>query len=96
MKFWSKRGGESELLERVVALETALDRLQRDSKAIRLDWEMMFDKLNRMMGRLNARIRKNLDQEGVVHDELAGPEGAPPSGPGNREKLHMARARLGR
>jgi len=96
MKFFTQRGGESRAHDRVRALEAAVERLERDSKAIRLDWEMMFDKLNRMMGRLNARIRKNLDQEGVVHDELAGPEGAAPPAVGNHQKLVLARMKARR
>jgi len=96
MKFFSKGGGESQVLEQIVALEKAMDDVRRDQKAIRLDWEMALDKLGRMMGRLNARIRKNLDQEAPTSDDLPTTEGMAPAQMGNHQKLRMARAKWGR
>jgi hypothetical protein len=53
------RGGENKHLERIEALEKAIEAHNSGLKAIRLEWEDVYDRVNRTMGRLNARIRKS-------------------------------------
>jgi|TARA_B100000408_G_C10220619_1_gene190878 hypothetical protein len=52
-------------LERIAAVEKAQDSLERAPKLLRNEWEDTLDRMNRIMGRLNARIRtqKRLDEE---------------------------------
>jgi len=53
------RGGRKKEDERISAMETAVERLESSNRLLKLEWEQVFDKLNRTMGRLNARIRKD-------------------------------------
>jgi len=62
------RGGESEILGRIAALEKTTEGLVTGTKSIRMEWEDVYDRMNRTMGRLNARIRKQAEQE-AVHDD---------------------------
>jgi len=87
------RGGESRLQERIVALEQAVDGLNTKEKLIRLEWESVFDKLNKTMGRLNARARRNNEQE--ASDEVAAPVLTEPLPVGTHAVLDQARRRRG-
>jgi len=58
MAMWI-RGGRKQLLERIEALEKAVESQKSAWRLLQLEWEAVFDKLNRTMGRLNARIRKS-------------------------------------
>ena len=89
------RGGENKHLGRIEALEKAIEGHNSGLKAIRLEWEDVYDRVNRTMGRLNARIRKS---EGSVAPE-SGPEatiqGPMPFGSptGTHAQLEAMRAR---
>ena len=73
------RADESERLAQIAALEKAVDALESAMRAIKLEWENVYDKVNRTMGRLNARIRKSEATAGPENDaELQ--EGARPPG----------------
>lgn len=74
------RGGEKEQLERIAALEKAVEGLVTGTKSIRIEWEDVYDRMNRTMGRLNARIRKEAEQQAAHEDSpepdaKAGPTG---------------------
>jgi len=86
------RGGRKQEEERIEALERAVERHDSATKAIRLEWEDVYDRLNKTMGRLNARIRKS---EGTTAPESnAKPEeGAGP--PGQHAVLSEMRRRTG-
>ena len=62
-------GGRKRDAERFAALEKAADDLKRDFKVIRLEWEDVYDRLTRTMGRLNARIRKQESLEAPESDD---------------------------
>jgi len=57
------RGGRKQLLERIEALEKALESYESRVRLITIEWESVLHKVNGVMGRLNARIRKNEAQE---------------------------------
>lgn len=85
MSFWgsedSTRGGRKEHDEQLRALELRCDRLESAQKLLKIEWESTFDKMGRLMGRLNQRIRKNLDQEAALEapgEPLEHPEGPRP------------------
>lgn len=94
MPFWT-RGGRKKEEERIDALEKAQESLEGRFKTIRLEWEDVYDRLTRTMGRLNARIRKS--------ESLTAPEGdaevstdtpAPPPKPvGGHARLVEMRAK---
>lgn len=46
-------------MERIGALEKRLEGLESGFRTIRLEWEDVYDRLMKVMGRLNARIRKS-------------------------------------
>lgn len=87
MIFGRGRGGETGLQKRIVALEEAHDRLEREIKSARLDWEMLLEKMNRMMGRLNARARA----KEATTEASPGPDDA--RRPSQHELLSRGRAR---
>jgi hypothetical protein len=67
------RGGENKHLGRIEALEKAVEAHNSGVKAIRLEWEDVYDRVNRTMGRLNARIRKSeAVQPGETDPEASG------------------------
>lgn len=92
------RGGENQQPERIDALEKAVEALERGSKVIRLEWEDVYDRLTRTMGRLNARIRKSESLESPESPEEVDPKGATPTGiqGGEHGLLVAMRARRGR
>ena len=55
--FWG-RGGEDKRFARIVALERAVESQDSKLRLIKVEWESVLDKVNSVMGRLNARIRK--------------------------------------
>jgi len=52
------RGGENKQSARLKALEEAVEGLESRQRLIKVEWESVLDKVNAVMGRLNARIRK--------------------------------------
>ncbi len=90
-------GGRKRLLERIAALETAVERLESGRRALTLEWESVYDKMNRIMGRLNARIRKQEASESPESDEQPAPKGVehPMEMTGTHDLLQRARARHG-
>ena len=59
------------LLERIGALEKRLDALETAPKVLRNEWEDVLDRMNRVMGRLNARVKR------AEKDEPPEPEPTP-------------------
>jgi len=91
LSWWADRGGRKQALGRIAALEEAHEGLKREYRVIRLEWEDVYDRLTRTMGRLNARIRKNEAQE-PTEGPRPEPEGeVKPSG--THGLLKAARAR---
>ncbi len=87
--FGMTRGGRKQDQERIDAFEKALERLvtavsrngaaidnlESGEKKIRLEWEDVYDRVTRTMGRLNARIRK---AEATESDEQEPQQGKAP------------------
>lgn len=92
------RGGRKQEDERFEALEKRLEGLERGAKVIRLEWEDVYDRLTRTMGRLNARIRKSESLESPESPEEVTPKGVDPTGTpvGEHAVLVAMRARRGR
>ncbi len=57
------RGGADVLLERIAALEKAYESQDSRLRLLKVEWESVLDKVNSVMGRLNARIRKFESQD---------------------------------
>jgi len=95
--WWNTRGAKTETSGAITALEERLERLERASKGLKLEWEDVFDRLNRMMGRLNARIRKNNALEGAESDGVDAPDASetPRTPHGTHAVLSAMRARRG-
>lgn len=72
------RGGENKVEERITALEKAVDALESRSRLIKVEWSSVLDKVNSVMGRLNARIRKTEALSGPESDEQDTPKGEAP------------------
>ena len=53
------RGGRNKQQEAIEALEKAVEALDSRQRLIKVEWESVLDKVNSVMGRLNARIRKS-------------------------------------
>jgi len=72
--FWSGRGGRKQENERIHALEERQETLESGLRLLKTEWISTYDKLNSVMGRLNARIRKNKALEEVeaeTEEEMA-------------------------
>lgn len=97
MAFFWDRGGESKNLERIIALEKANETLDSRLRLLKNEWEDVLDRVNRVMGRLNARIRKFNASESPESDELEPPKGVDPPriGTGTHATLRAARERHG-
>ena len=82
------RGGRKKELERLEALERAQEGLDSRLRLIKIEWESVLHKVNGVMGRLNARIRKNEAQE---EPEGPGPEihQTPPAAGSHAVLAHM-------
>ena len=95
------RGWRKKEEERIYALEKAteglrrgLDDLSKDMRSLTLDWELTYEKLNKLMGRLNARIRKSEATIEPQNDEPVAPQpSAPPFG--SHRAMNMARMKHG-
>ena len=98
--FWG-RGGESKESERIATLEKAVEaqviateHLESKLRLIAIEWESVLDKVNSVMGRLNARIRKfkgTTDPESDEQEPVQGP--APPPVQGSHGALTAMRGR---
>lgn len=91
------RGGRNKLLERIEALERAVEGQKSAWRLLQLEWEAVFDKLNRTMGRLNARIRKSgstSEPESPSEDRSDTPA-PPPQGVGTHGTLVEMRRNRG-
>ncbi len=91
------RGGRKQLLERLDALEKAVEGHRSGLKAIRLEWEDVYDRVNRTMGRLNARIRKSeaVSSPESNAEETTQPVAPPPGRIGTHAVLREMRAKHG-
>ena len=103
MSFWGSQpptgGGENKENDAIRALERRIESLESAQKILKLEWEDVFDKMGRMMGRLNARIRKNLANEAaeeLPEATLEHPEGPRPLDhvSGSHGLLQQARNRM--
>jgi len=92
------RGGRKQDLERIEALEKAVEGLERGAKVIRLEWEDVYDRLTRTMGRLNARIRKSETLSDPESPDEVSPKGVDPPAQhvGDHAMLVRMRARSSR
>ena len=88
-----ERGGDLRLLERVEALEKADEGHDSRLRLIKTEWEDVLDRVNRVMGRLNARIRKSEAANEPESDTPTGPQGLP--SPGSHTVLKAMRGRHG-
>lgn len=98
MNFGFTRGGRKKENERIDALEKAVDGLESAQRLIKTEWLDVHDRLNRVMGRLTARIRKSEALTEPESSDQPDPEGvAPPPGPvavtGSHALLSAARAK---
>jgi len=91
------RGGENKHSEAIDALKKAIEGHNSALKVIRLEWEDVFDRLNRIMGRLNARIRKSEGLQAPESDNEAMPQPEMPFTPpgGTHAMLDAMRRRRG-
>jgi len=78
--FWSTRGGENRVQAQIDAIEKAVEGLESRLKLMRGEWEEVHDRVNRVMGRLNARIRKVGSTEAPEDDAATTPQAVPPLG----------------
>jgi len=78
-----QRGGENKQSEQIAALERRLDTQESQQRLIKVEWESVLDKVNSVMGRLNARIRKfesNATTEDGPGEQPEQPAGVTPLG----------------
>ena len=89
-----KGGGRKKEDERIRALELRIEGLEAGHRALKLEWELVYDKMGRLMGRLNARIRK---ADAAATEEEPTPETALPAQArfGTHGQMQMARMRRG-
>jgi len=91
--FWG-RGGEKKEEERITALERALEAQESQLRLIKVEWESVLDKVNSVMGRLNARIRKFEATSGPENDATEPVQGlASPPALGSHATLTAMRGR---
>jgi len=97
LSWFGTRGGRKQDTERIAAIEKRLEGLDSGFKTIRVEWEDVYDRLMKVMGRLNARIRKS--EAGTApesDDHVDGQAPAPPAGlvalTGSHSLLAAARA----
>jgi len=74
------RGINEKLLERLEASEKAVEAQGSTIRLLKNEWEDVLDRANRVMGRLNARIRKFEGQNEPESDAESGPQGPTPIG----------------
>jgi len=94
LSWWGTPGGRKKEKERIDALEKRLERLESGFRTIRMEWEDVYDRLMKVMGRLNARIRKSEGVEAPQGDTQPTSDGlAPPFAvTGSHAVLTAARA----
>jgi len=94
--FGTRRGEEKEHFEAHEALERRQEALESQYRLLKTEWIDVHDRLNRMMGRLNARLRKSqaVDEgaEATNGEEQRGPTPVT----GTHEQLAAMRNRRGR
>lgn len=87
-------GGENKQSEQIEALEKAVEALDSRLRLIKVEWESVLDKVNAVMGRLNARIRKSEAVSAPEGDTETDPQGvAPPQVIGSHGTLTAMRGR---
>jgi len=87
------RGGENKNLTRIEALEKALEAQDSRLRMIKMEWESVLHKVNGVMGRLNARIRKSEAQETPEGQDVVEATPGPP--PGSHAVLAHMRSKRG-
>jgi len=88
------RGGENKQSERIAALERANESQESQLRLIKVEWESVLDKVNSVMGRLNARIRKFEATSGAESHEEEQPQApASPHAIGSHTTLSAMRGR---
>ena len=87
------RGGRKKEKDAIEALEKAMQSLESSNRLMKIEWESVLHKMNQVMGRLNARIRKAEAQETPHEAE----DREPTPGPrlGNHATLRQMRGRHG-
>ncbi len=90
---WWIRGGENKLLARIEALEKAVEGHDSTLRLIKIEWESVLHKVNGVMGRLNARIRKSEAQETPEGADVV--EATPAPAPGSHRLLAHMRSNRG-
>lgn len=87
-------GGRKKENERIEALERAQERIESSIRLLKTEWIDTYERMNKVMGRLNARIRKAADE--VPAEEHPAQEPTGPGPVGTHALLTAARARRGR
>jgi len=87
------RGRRKKEKDAIEALEKALERLESGQRLMKIEWESVLHKMNQVMGRLNARIRKAEAQE--APDDGAVDENPPAPRTGSHGTLRSMRGRHG-
>lgn len=64
-------------------LEERVDKLERASKGLLLDWEDTYDKIRRLMFRISKRVQRDEQLSPESGSIDAEPETLPPGAPGN-------------
>jgi len=94
MRWLWGRGGENETSERIEALEKAVEGLEHTMRLQKIEWESVLHKVNKVMGRLNASIRKSEAVEDPSDDKQPNLKGVLPA-PGSHSVLAKMRGRHG-
>lgn len=89
------RGGRKQQFERITALEQAMDAHTTTLKVVRTEWEDYLDRMNKVMGRLNARIRRSGGEKTDEDrpEETTEPQEGARGGTGTHGVLQRMRAR---
>ena len=88
------RGGRKQEEGRIKALELAVEGLESKLRLVKSEWEDVLDRVNRVMGRLNARIRKSEAVSAPDSDVDASPAASPlPTPSGNHATMTAMRGR---
>lgn len=59
---FTKPKPDETLLNRVQALESRLDAMERERKSLRLEWDDIFEKFSRLYARLAKRAKSELEE----------------------------------
>lgn len=94
MGWLGERGGRKKEDERIKALERAVESLESKNRMLKVEWESVLDKVNSVMGRLNARIRKHEALSPPENNTDVSPQPPPlPSPAGNHATMSAMRGR---